>query len=227
MRKGISTIFLTLVVTLIFAVSSMAASKRATIPEDVKKDWPKHVMVGAGTGGGGYSVVANALCRMIQEYLGVQATPVSTSGGEGVCRLIKSGSLTIGPITPEVAVDAFNGVGVFKSMGPMPIRAVLQAFMLPVAAITLEKDIKSYADFKGKRVYGYAYGSPLTENVFLATMKAYGVNVPDIKIVAPFKRSSEYIDALKAGSFDAAIDATGTPKPVWSELSRAHPMRIL
>jgi len=205
-----------------------SAPKESTVPAEVKKDWPKHALVGAGTGGGGYSVVATALCKMIEEHLGVKATPADTSGGEEVVNLIKSGNLTIGPITPEAAYDAYRGEGAFKKRGPMPIRAVFQAYMLPVATICFEgKGIKSYADLKGKRVYGYAIGSPLTRRVFAATLNAYGVKEAELKMIAGFSRSSEYIDALKAGSFDAALDASGTPKPVWSELSRAHKMRIL
>lgn len=69
------------------------------------KHWPKAVSIGSGTGTT-YYAIAGGIGKMMEKYLGVAGIPTKTSGGEETARLIHSGDLDMGFITPDVGYDA-------------------------------------------------------------------------------------------------------------------------
>ncbi|MFH1950584.1 MAG: TAXI family TRAP transporter solute-binding subunit [Pseudomonadota bacterium] len=191
------------------------------------KHWPKAVSIGSGTGTT-YYAIAGGMGKMMEKYLGVAGIPTKTSGGEETARLMHSGDLDMGFITPDVGSDAYKGIGNFKDIGPAPIRVFLQDFPLNYCLVTLEgSGINSWADLKGKSGYYRARGSSVMEFLWEPSLKAHGVKKEDVKNAMQYDRASEWIDAMKTGKIDFALDCGSHPAGKWMELANTHPMKVI
>ncbi len=209
-----------LLMATVLAASTVMSAERP-------KHWPKAVSIGSGTGTT-YYAIAGGMGKMMEKYLGVAGIPTKTSGGEETARLIHSGDLDMGFITPDVGYDAFRGIGNFKDIGPAPIRVFLQDFPLHHNLVTLEgSGINSWADLKGKRGYYRSRGSSIMELLWGASLEAYGLKGKDIKKTMRFDRASEWIGAIKTGKIDFALDCGFHPAGKWMELANTHPMKII
>ena len=213
---GIAALFITVV---LFSGNAVAGEK--------PKHWPKTLSIGSGTGTA-YYAIASGLSKISESYVGVPLIPTKTSGGEETARLIHSGDLSMGFITPDVGYDGYRGIGNFKDIGKVPIRVFLQDFPLNYNLITLEgSGINSWSDIKGKSGYYRSRGSSVMELLWGATLKAYGLKNSDIKKAMRFDRATEWINALKTGKVDFAIDCGSHPAAKWMELATTHPMKIM
>jgi len=189
--------------------------------------WPKVVSIGSGTGTT-YYAIAGGIGKMMEKYLGVAGIPTKTSGGEETARLIHSGNLDMGFITPDVGYDAYRGRGNFKDIGPAPIRVFLQDFPLHYNLVTIEgSGINSWADLKGKSGYYRSRGSSVMELLWEASLSAYGLKREDIKKEMRFDRASEWINAIKTRKIDFSLDCGFHPAGKWMELVNTHPMKIV
>lgn len=212
-----------LVVIAVVICFSAAISMSAERPSH----WPKTVSIGSGTGTI-YYTIAGGMGKMMEKYLGVAGIPTKTSGGEETARLIRSGDLDMGFITPDVGYDAYRGIGNYKDAGPVPIRVFLQDFPLTYCLVTLENSgINSWADLKGKSGYYRARGSSVMELLWEASLAAYGIKREEVKKTLQYDRASEWIDALKTGKADYALDCGSHPSGKWMELASTHPMKIV
>jgi len=206
---------------------AMAFFVNTALSVDRPKHWPKAISIGSGTGTT-YYAIAGGMGKMMEKYLGVAGIPTKTSGGEETARLIHSGDLDMGFITPDVGYDAYRGIGNFKDIGPAPIRVFLQDFPLHYNLITLEgSGINSWADLKGKSGYYRSRGSSVMELLWGASLNAYGVQKQDIKKAMRFDRASEWINAVKTGKIDYALDCGFHPAGKWMELANTHPMKVI
>lgn len=189
--------------------------------------WPEVVAIGSGTGST-YYAIAGGLGKMMEDYLGVPGIPTKTSGGEETARLIHSGDIDMGFITPDVGYDAYRGVGPFEDIGVVPIRVFLQDFPLNYNLVTLEgSGIESWADLKGRSGYYMARGSAVMSLLWPVSLDAHGLKPEDIKSALAFDTASEWIDALKTGKVDFALDCGFHPSAKWMELATTHPMKII
>jgi TRAP transporter TAXI family solute receptor len=192
-----------------------------------KEGWPKTVSIGAGTGAT-YYAIAGGLGTMMEKYLGVPGIPTQTSGSEMTARLMKSGELSMGFAPPDSAYDGYRGIGRYKSIGPVPMRAFLSDFPLVYNVTTLEgSGIKTWADLKGKKGYWYSRGSALQQILWPAMLAAYGLTEADLGPKLVFDKAEEWVDALKTGKVAYAGDCSWHPSARWTELSGTHPMKII
>jgi TRAP transporter TAXI family solute receptor len=192
-----------------------------------KKDWPKTIAIASGTGST-YYAIAGGIGRMMEKHMGVAGIPTKTSGGIETVKLMARNELQMGFVTPDCAYEGMLGIDRFKEIGPAPIRVFLQDFPLAYNVVTLEgSGIKTLADLKGKSGYYMARGSGIMELLWKATMDVYGWKESDFKKLMPFDRASEYVDALKTGKVDFAIDMGSHPTAKFTEFANTHPMKIL
>lgn len=85
-------------VTLISALVLLSAGP--LLAAERPANWPKAVSIGSGTGTT-YYVIAGGMGKMMEKYLGAAGIPTKTSRGEETARLMHSGDLDMGFITPE------------------------------------------------------------------------------------------------------------------------------
>ncbi len=181
---------------------------------------------GAGTSGSTINSVVLAHAQIINEYVeNVEVSPEASGGGSDNLRLTEDGTFSMSTAGNVAAYDAVNGVGDFQGetfdnvMGWLP--AYASYFMLVVPA---ESSIKSIYDIKGKRVSVGVKGSG-AEVYARGVIEGAGLTYDDF--TPYYLAQSESNDAIKDGSIDALIYATGVPVPAIMELNAVDDIRIV
>jgi uncharacterized protein len=171
----------------------------------------KKVRLSIATGGTGgvYYPYGGAIANVISKYVpGVEATAEVTAAAVDNLKLVGSGDADLGYAYPDLAYDAMEGKGLFKSK--LPIRMAAQLYVSYFHLVTLSNsNIKSVADLKGKKV---SIGAPNsgTEVVAIRVLEAYGIN-SDKDIRRDRLSVVESANALKDGKIDAFFWVGGLP----------------
>jgi len=190
------TIFL-LIIGLIIGVSSAWAQKKVRLS------------IATGGTGGVYYPYGGAIANVISKYVpGVEATAEVTAAAVDNLKLVGSGDADLGYAYPDLAYDAIEGKGLFKTK--LPVRMVGQLYVSYFHLVTLaNSNIKTVADLKGKKV---SIGAPNsgTEVVAIRVLEAYGIN-SDKDIRRDRLSVVESANALKDGKIDAFFWVGGLP----------------
>ena len=171
-----------------------------------------------GTGGsaGTYYGYGGVLGQYISNKAGIDVTVVATDGSKANIQGIQSGDYQLGTVQSDVMAYAWEGTRSFESTGTVDaFRVVAGLYAESVQLITMDPDIKSVADLKGKTV---SIGAPSSGVYFNAmdVLTAAGLTENDIK--AQYQSFSDSTDALKDGKIDAAFIVAGAPTPAITEL---------
>jgi TRAP transporter TAXI family solute receptor len=187
-----------LAVLLVAAIASGAAAA-----EDV------FVRIGTSSVGGGFYLIGNTIAQLgTQVMKDINFTAV-TGGSVKNCINLGSKEIELGMVQSSTVNDAWNGG---NESFPQPIktlRYVTAIYLMPAHILVNNKaDIKSLADFKGKRVdYGPVGGGiEVNAREFLSI---YGIKDEDINIQR-FGRA-EVEEALEVGDSQAHIWTTNAP----------------
>jgi uncharacterized protein len=171
----------------------------------------KKVRMSIATGGTGgvYYPYGGAIASVISKHVpGVEATAEVTAAAVDNLKLVGAGEADLGYAYPDLAYDAIEGKGLFKTK--LPIRMVAHLYVSYFHLVTLgNSPIKSVADLKGKRVSTGAPGSG-TEVVAFRVLEAFGIN-PDKDIKRDRLSVVESVNALKDGKTDAFFWVGGLP----------------
>ena len=171
-----------------------------------------------GTGGtaGTYYGYGGVLGQYIKKEAGITVNVVSTDGSKANIQGIDAGNYQLGTVQSDVMAYAWNGTGTFEKEGKMnSFRTVAGLYAEAVQLITMDKNIKSVADLKGKKVSIGAPGSGVYFNA-IDVLKAAGLTEDDIK--PQYQSFADSTDALKDGKIDAAFIVAGPPTPAITEL---------
>ena len=202
--KKLFTLALTTALTLSLAAcgGSGSASSRMTM--------------GTGGSAGTYYGYGGVLGQYISNKAGIDVTVVATDGSKANIQGIQSGDYQLGTVQSDVMAYAWEGTRSFESTGKVDaFRVVAGLYAESVQLITMDPDIKSVADLKGKTV---SIGAPSSGVYFNAmdVLTAAGLTENDIK--AQYQSFSDSTDALKDGKIDAAFIVAGAPTPAITEL---------
>ena len=171
-----------------------------------------------GTGGsaGTYYGYGGVLGQFISNKAGIDVTVVATDGSKANIQGIQSGDYQLGTVQSDVMAYAWEGTRSFESTGKVDaFRVVAGLYAESVQLITMDPDIKSVADLKGKTVSIGAPSSGVSFNA-MDVLTAAGLTENDIK--AQYQSFSDSTDALKDGKIDAAFIVAGAPTPAITEL---------
>ncbi len=171
-----------------------------------------------GTGGtaGTYYGYGGVLGQYIMNHAGINVTVVSTDGSKANIQGIDSGNYQLGTVQSDVMAYAWDGVRAFEEEGKIStFRTVAGLYAEAVQLVTMNPDIKSVADLKGKSVSIGAPGSGVYFNA-VDVLEAAGMTEKDIK--AQYQSFADSTDALKDGKIDAAFIVAGPPTPAITEL---------
>ena len=171
-----------------------------------------------GTGGtaGTYYGYGGVLGQYIKNKAGIDVTVVSTDGSKANIQGIDAGDYQLGTVQSDVMAYAWAGTRSFESDGKVDsFRVVAGLYAEAVQLVTLNPDIKSVADLRGKKVSIGAPGSGVYFNA-VDVLAAAGMTVDDIQ--AQYQSFADSADALKDGLIDAAFVVAGAPTPAITEL---------
>ena len=171
-----------------------------------------------GTGGtaGTYYGYGGVLGQYIKNNAGINVTVVSTDGSKANIQGIAAGNYQLGTVQSDVMAYAWEGTRSFEAEGKIgSFRTVAGLYAEAVQLLTMDPEIKSVADLKGKSVSIGAPGSGVYFNA-IDVLTAAGLKETDIK--AQYQSFADSADALKDGKIDAAFIVAGPPTPAITEL---------
>ena len=172
-----------------------------------------------GTGGtqGTYYAYGGILGNQIKSAAGITVNVVSTDGSKANILGIDTGNYQLGTVQSDVMAYAVAGSRTFEKEGAIDtFRVIGGLYAEAVQLITMDPEIKSVADLKGKKVSIGAAGSGVYFNA-VDVLAAAGLTEDDIK--AQYQSFGDSADALKDGKIDAAFIVAGAPTPAIQELT--------
>ncbi len=171
------------------------------------------------TGGdtGTYYAYGSVLSQFVSSNAGLNVTAVAGNGSQANVEDLKSGAVQLGFCQSDVMSYAYNGTNLFAETGAVKDFSVVAAlYMEQVQIVTMNKDIKTVADLKGKSVSIGAPGSGVYFNA-IDVLGAYGLTENDIKPV--YQSFGDSAESLKDGKIDAAFIVAGAPTNAITDLS--------
>jgi len=226
-KKRLSSLFLVLTLIASLALISLLSCKKkeAALPED----WPKEITFAANNHGSTTYVLAVKLCDIITRYTGVTATASPTGGTGESLQLLISGDADMAFLSSYAVYDAYRGLGKQKDTGKVPLWQIMRSHTNVMCyMVRKDSDIKTPADFRGKRFAYHLSPSPLSIGVGQDLLECNGMTTKDVN-VQKIARLSDGDTALKEGTTDIAIrwiGATGATPGV-QELAETVGIRLI
>ena len=171
-----------------------------------------------GTGGtaGTYYGYGGILGTQIKNVAGVTVNVVSTDGSKANILGIDAGDYQLATVQSDVMAYAAAGTRSFEVEGKMDsFRVIGGLYAEAVQLLTMDPEIKTVADLKGKKVSIGAAGSGVYFNA-MDVLAAAGLTEADID--PQYQSFADSADALKDGKIDAAFIVAGAPTPAAQEL---------
>jgi TRAP transporter TAXI family solute receptor len=169
-----------------------------------------------GTGGvtGVYYAAGGAICRLVNKDRakhGIRCSVESTGGSVFNINTLRAGELDMGVAQSDVHFTAAKGQGQFEKDGPFKeLRSVFALHPEPATVVAHKNaNVKSFADFKGKR---FNVGNPGsgTRASLEELLLAMGWKLSDFALASELK-ADEHGPALCDGKIDGFFYLVGHP----------------
>ncbi len=174
----------------------------------------RFVTIGTGGVTGVYYAAGGAICRLVnkdRKTTGIRCSVESTGGSVYNINAIRGGELDLGVAQSDWQYNAFKGESKFKDAGAMSeLRAVFSLHPEPFTVLARkEANIKSFADFKGKR---FNVGNPGsgTRASMDELLGALGWKITDFSLASELK-ADEHGAALCDNKIDGFFYGVGHP----------------
>lgn len=171
------------------------------------------------TGGdtGTYYAYGSVLAQYASSKAGLNITAVVGNGSQANVEDLAAGAVQLGFCQSDVMSYAYNGTNLFAESGAVKDFSVVAAlYMEQVQIVTMNPNIKTVADLKGKTVSIGVSGSGVYFNA-IDVLGAYGLTEEDIKPV--YQNFGDSAESLKDGKIDAAFIVAGAPTNAITDLS--------
>jgi hypothetical protein len=172
----------------------------------------KFVTIGTGGVTGVYYAVGGAVCRLLnkdRKVHGIRCSVESTGGSAFNVNTIKAGELDFGMTQSDVQYQDYNGTGPIKE-ADKDLRAVMSVHPEPFTVVARsEANIKTFADFKGKR---FNVGNPGsgTRSAMDELLVAMNMKISDFALASELK-ADEQGSALCDNKIDGFFYGVGHP----------------
>lgn len=170
-----------------------------------------------GTGGeqGTYYGFGSVLAQYVSSNTGTSVTAVTSNGSQANIEDMDAGAIQLGFVQSDVMSYAYTGTNLFET--PIDSFSVVAAlYMEQVQIVTLNPNIKTVADLKGKTVSIGAAGSGVHYNA-IDILGAYDITEADITPV--YQNFGDSVESLQDGKIDAAFIVAGAPTTAVTSLS--------
>ena len=179
-----------------------------------------------GTGGeaGTYYAFGTVLAEYISDNAGLSITAVSSGGSADNIDNLDAGMRQLGFTQNDVAYYAYTGTRSFEGEPITSFTALAALYDETVQLVTVDPEIKSVADLKGRSVSIGAAGSGVYFNA-LDFLAAYGMTEEDI--IPQYLSFGDSAESLKDGKIDAAFVVAGAPTTAVTDLSIARQVYLV
>ncbi len=206
------------------STAAEGSASQAEVGETVAPTGQRMTM---GTGGtsGTYYAFGGVLGQYIKNKAGIDITVVATDGSKANIQGIDAGDYQLGTVQSDVMAYAWDGTKAFEGDGAVQnFRVIGGLYAETVQLVTLNPDIKTAADLKGKSVSIGAPGSGVYFNA-IDVLNAAGLTEDDIK--PQYLSFADSAEGLKDGKIDAAFIVAGAPTPAITELATSNDMTLV
>lgn len=186
----------------------------------------KNIMLATGGTSGTYYPFGEALCSLWETYIPKSSVIVlATNASQENVRLLDNSTCDFAIVQNDIMDYAYNGTDLFEN-APFTNIATIGTLYPEVVQIatTLDSDINTIADLRGKRVCVGASGSGVECNA-RQILAAFGISFNDIKTVnLSFKEAT---DSMQNDMLDACFVTAGVPNAALMELADSKGIRLL
>ena len=194
-----------LAIAMICALGVTAFADDAVAP----KDGGSKVTFTTGGEAGTYYGFGSVLAQKVSDVTSTNVTAITSGGSAANIDAIDIGDAQLGFSQSDVLAYAYAGERTFEEIGAIDsFSIVAPLYMEQVQIVTLNPDIKTVADLKGKAVSIGAAGSGVYFNA-IDVLGAYGLTEDDIK--PTYQSFGDSAEALQDGQIDAAFVVAGAP----------------
>lgn len=218
-----------LAVAMVFALCACSNGDSKAKTDDnggeAKTDDSGAVSLDFGTGGesGTYYAFGTVLAQQVSDKTDTKVTALSSKGSQANVEDIDDNAVQLAFVQSDVMSYAYNGEKLFTDkIDSFSVVAAL--YMEQVQIVTLNPDIKTVADLKGKTVSIGAKGSGVYFNA-LDVLGAYDLTENDI--TAEYLDFGDSADSLKDGKIDAAFIVAGAPTTAVTDLSTGNQVYLV
>ena len=202
-----------LAVAMICALGATAFADDAVAP----KDGGSKLTFTTGGEAGTYYGFGSVLAQKVSEVTSTNVTAITSGGSAANIDALDIGDAQLGFSQSDVLAYAYAGERTFEEIGAITnFSIVAPLYMEQVQIVTLNPDIKTVADLKGKAVSIGAAGSGTYFNA-IDVLGAYDLTEDDIK--PTYQSFADSAEALQDGQIDAAIIVAGAPTTAITSLS--------
>ena len=171
------------------------------------------------TGGesGTYYAFGSVLAQYVSSNSDLSVTAITGNGSKANVEDLDAGDVQLGFCQSDVMSYAYDGTNLFAETGAVGSFSVAAAlYKEQVQIVTMNPDIKTVADLKGKIVSIGAQGSGVYFNA-IDVLGAYGMTEADITPV--YQSFGDSAESLKDKKIDAAFIVAGAPTTAIVDLS--------
>ena len=210
-----------LALAMICALGVTAFADDAVAP----KDGGSKLTFTTGGEAGTYSGFGSVLAQKVSDVTSTNVTAITSGGSAANIDAIDVGDAQIGFSQSDVLAYAYAGTRSFEEIGAVTnFSIVAPLYMEQVQIVTLNPDIKTVADLKGKAVSIGAAGSGVYFNA-IDVLGAYDLTEDDIK--PTYQSFGDSAEALQDGQIDAAFVVAGAPTTAITSLAASKSVYLV
>ena len=178
------------------------------------------------TGGdqGTYYGFGTVLAQYVTSNSDTKVTAVVSNGSQDNVEQMDMNTAQLVFVQSDVMSYAYNGERLFEGVPVTNFSTVAALYMEQVQIVTLDPNIKSVADLKGKNVSIGSSGSGVYYNA-LDILGAYDLTEEDIN--PTFQSFGDSVDALQDGKIDAAFVVAGAPTTAVTSLATSRDVYLI
>ena len=189
------------------------------------KDGGSKVTFTTGGEAGTYYGFGSVLAQKVSDVTSTNVTAITSGGSAANIDAIDIGDAQLGFSQSDVLAYAYAGERTFEEIGAIDsFSIVAPLYMEQVQIVTLNPDIKTVADLKGKAVSIGAAGSGVYFNA-IDVLGAYGLTEDDIK--PTYQSFGDSAEALQDGQIDAAFVVAGAPTTAITSLAASKSVYLV
>ena len=222
MKKISILLVLSICFVMVFSSCNTSSNPGGTSP---KSDSGKYLSIGTGSVTGVYYPLGGALASIVTNKMdGYSCAAESTGGAVENAGLLIDGKLDLGFVAASTLYDAQHSQNSFEGKDGTKVQALFSFFPEVVQILSVDQNIKTIPDLKGKKVAVGSAGSG-TEVMARAILDIYGMSYDDIN--EDFLGFGDAASGLKDGTCDAAFTWAGIPTASVMELCATHNISMI